>query len=38
MIELAQTGQIPMQAVDWDEVALKKLVNQGLIPREALGD
>lgn len=36
MIELAQTGQIPMEAVDWGDVQLKKLVNQGLIPREAL--
>ncbi len=38
MIDLANTGQIPMEAVDWDEVALKKLVNQGLLPRAALGD
>ncbi len=36
-IELANTGQIPTEAVDWSGVALKKLVNQGLIPREALG-
>jgi len=38
MIELAESGQIPMPAVDWEEVQLKRLVNQGLIPREALND
>lgn len=38
MIELAESGQIPMQAVDWGKVELKKLVNQGLIPRDALND
>jgi hypothetical protein len=36
MIELAQTGRIPMQSVDWQEVELKRLVNRGLIPRAAL--
>lgn len=35
-LELAESGQIPMESVDWDEVALKRLVNQGLIPRQAL--
>jgi len=38
MIELAKSGQIPREAVDWGEVELKKLVNQGLIPRQALND
>ena len=38
MMELARTGRIPRQAVDWGEVELKRLVNQGLIPREALSD
>ena len=37
-IEQAESGQIPMASVDWDEVELKRLVNQGLIPRAALGD
>lgn len=36
LIHAAQTGVIPMEAVDWDDVALKRLVNQGLIPRAAL--
>lgn len=36
MIELARSGQIPVQAVDWEDVEMKKLVNEGLIPREAL--
>jgi DNA-binding transcriptional regulator YdaS (Cro superfamily) len=38
MIELARTGQIPREAVDWGEVQLKKMVNEGMIPREALND
>ena len=38
MIELAESGQIPREAVDWGDVELKKLVNQGLIPRQALND
>jgi len=38
MIKLAHSGQIPMQAVDWEEVETTKLVNEGLIPREALSD
>ena len=37
-MELARSGQIPMQAVDWEEVEMKKLVNEGFIPREALND
>jgi hypothetical protein len=35
-MELAQSGQIPMQAVDWKAVEMKKLVNEGFIPRQAL--
>lgn len=38
MIELAESGQIPREAVDWSEVELKKLVDQGLIPRQTLND
>lgn len=38
MIELAESGQIPREAVDWGDVELKKLVNRGLIPRQALND
>jgi hypothetical protein len=38
LIRLATTGQIPMQSVDWREVELKRLVNQGLIPRATLND
>lgn len=34
-IELAEKGLIPMQSVDWEEVELKRLANQGLIPRQA---
>jgi hypothetical protein len=35
MIELAATGQIPPEAVDWQKVSTKRLINQGLIPRQA---
>ena len=38
LIRLATTGQIPMESVDWQEVELKRLVTQGLIPRAALRD
>jgi hypothetical protein len=35
MIDLAATGQIPWEAVDWQTVETKRLVNRGLIPRAA---
>ena len=37
-IKLARNGQIPMESLDWSEVQLKELVNQGMSPREALND
>lgn len=34
-IDLATRGLIPSQTVNWDDVALKQLVNRGLIPKAA---
>lgn len=36
LMHAARTGMIPMEAVNWDDMALKRLVNQGLIPRAAI--
>jgi hypothetical protein len=35
MMDLANRGLIPDQAVDWETIELKRLINQGLIPRQA---
>ena len=35
-MEFARSRQIPVQAVDWQAVEMKKLVNEGFIPRQAL--
>ena len=37
-IDLANRGIIPTQAVDWETIEMKRLVNMGLIPRQALED
>jgi hypothetical protein len=36
MAKLANEGYIPRQAVDWETVDLKRLVNMGLVPAAAL--
>lgn len=36
MVKLAAQGYIPMQAVDWDTIELKRAVAQGLVPEQAL--
>lgn len=36
MMDLANRGYIPEQAVDWSTIELKKLVARGLVPEQAL--
>lgn len=36
LIRLAEAGIIPMAAVDWDTIELKKAVEKGLVPAQAL--
>jgi hypothetical protein len=36
MMDLANRGYIPKQAVDWRTIELKKLVAKGLVPEQAL--
>lgn len=36
LVQLANTGHIPLQAVDWDTIELKRAVAKGLVPLQAL--